>query len=178
VDYRYHCQHQAESFANSIIPVPGDYPLRNGLPEDFREHFKELCKLAKDIYMDMAKQPENYGLMLLDINETDHNRARDSYRTIHRFMDTLNVLFLNGEVRNHCLTVNAEEFREAAKKITKYGLILSRLCDFGFFISDFESNVIDKNAVTFSVEYPDSPNIVEALKYIAKIGCFLKKPSR
>jgi len=33
--YKYHCQHEAESIANSIMPVPANYPLANGLPDDF-----------------------------------------------------------------------------------------------------------------------------------------------
>ena len=156
MEYKYHSQHQAESFANSIISVPDDYPLKAGLPDDFRKYFAAICKLAKDIYMDMAKQPEAYGVMLLDINETDYNRARDSYRTIHRFGDTLNALFLNGKVENHCLTVDAAQFNMAAKKINKYKLMLSKICDFGFVISNINGTII--------VEYPDNPKIIDVLK--------------
>jgi hypothetical protein len=159
---KYHCQHQAESFASSIIAVPDDYPLKKGLPPNFRVHFARLCGFAKNVYTDMAKDPEAYGLKLVDIDSTDHNLARDGYRTIHRFADTLNALFLSGNIADHCLHVNAEEFRAAAKP--KYGLVLSKLCAFGFAISCFNGSVIDKKAVSFTVEYPPYPDMTDTIK--------------
>jgi len=162
--YKYHSQHQAEAFANAIIPVPEDYPLPEGVPGSFIENFACLFQLAKDIYLDMAKEPEAYGVMLLDINEPDHNKARDSYRTIHRFGDTLSALFLSGEVKNNCLTIDVKTFKNLIKKIPKYGLILSRLCDFGFEISHFNGNTINKEADTFTVEYPDNPELIDTVK--------------
>jgi len=165
MEYTYHSQHQAESFAESIIPVPGDYPLKPGLPETFRDHFKNLCGIMKSIYADMAMRPEGYGVMLLTVNETDHNRARDSYRTIHRLGDILYALFTSGEVKNNCMTTNAAKFNAAVKKISKYGLLLNRLCDFGFTVSNFNGETIDKKAESFTVEYPDSSEIIGALKF-------------
>ena len=165
--YTYHCQRQAESFARSIIPVPDDYPLRNGLPEDYRSRFKALCDLARGAYTDMAKRPEAYGLMLLDIAEVDHNLARDSYRTLHRFVDTLNALCINGEAAGHILTVDVAGFKKTVAKtptVPKYNLILSRLIDLGFAISNFNGNAIDKKAVSFTVEYPGNPALIDTLK--------------
>jgi hypothetical protein len=167
MEYKYHCQRQAESFARSILPVPEDYPLREGLPEEFRRHFRKLSELARCVYGDMALRPEAYGLMLLDITEADHNLARDSYRSVHRFVDTLNAMFLNGEAAGHILTVDSAMFKKAINKnpaVPKYGLILARLIDFGFAVSDFNGDSIDKNAVSFTVEYPGYPDIIGTLK--------------
>lgn len=36
---KYHSQRQALEFAAQIIPVPAAYPLKPGLPEDYRECF-------------------------------------------------------------------------------------------------------------------------------------------
>ena len=178
MEYKYHCQYQAESFADSILPVPENYPLRDGLPEDFRTHFARLCELAKNIYLDIAKQPENYGLMLVDIESSDHNLARDGYRTIHRFVDTLSNLSRCGELKNHQLIISAEKFREAVKKghgavsnpVPKYELILSRLIDFGFAISDFEGKPFSKKVESFTVEYPGCPEMIDAIKIYC--GCW------
>jgi len=60
--------------------------------------------------------------------------------------------------------VDVAQFRTAVKKISKYGLILSRLCDFGFAISDFNGIIIDKKADVFTVEYLDNPNIISTIK--------------
>ena len=170
--YNYHCQHQAKDFARGIVPVPNDYPLKDGLPEGFRVQFARLCKLGKEIYMDMAKQPEAYGLTLVDIESKDHNLVREGYRTIHRFVDTLSNISLCSELKNHQLIVTAETFRKSIKKaagavsgpVPKYELILSRLVDFGFVISDFAGKPFDKKIDTFTVEYPEDPEMIDAIK--------------
>ena len=180
--YQCHCQHQAESFARAILSVPKDYPLRAGLPTDFKEHFSKLCELAKNIYMDMTEQPEAYGLMLVDIASKDHNLARDGYRTIHRFVDTLSNLSNSGEVNNHRLIVNLEKFKTACKggrgfvsgPVPKYELILSRLVDFGFVISGFEGKPFGKKVESFAVEYPDHPEMIDAIKIYCECWDSLK----
>lgn len=171
-DYKYHCQHQAESFARAILPIPSDYPLSAGLTNDFRIHFSKLCELAKSIYLDIARQPEAYGLMLVDIDSRDHNLARDGYRTIHRFVDILGNLAKCGELRNHQLIINTNDFKNAVKKgaglvsgpIPKYHLILSRLVEFGFSISGFEGRPFDKDIGLFTLEYPHYPELIDAIK--------------
>ncbi len=172
MEYKYHCQRQAESFASAILPVPDDYPLRDDLPEDFRPRFTRLCELAKDIYMNMAISPESYGLMLVDIQSQDRNLARDGYRTIHRFVDTLSRLSQCGELKNHQLIVRSEAFRQAVKKgagavsgpVPKYELILARLVDFGFIISGFVGKPFDKKVEFFTIEYPDDPEMIDTIK--------------
>lgn len=181
--YHYHCQHQAESFARAIIPVPGDYPLQTGLPEDFRLHFAKLCELAKDIYMDMAEQPEAYGLKLVDIASEDCNLAREGYRTIHRFADVLSNLSRCGELKGHQLIVRAEEFRIANKRgsglvsgpVPKYELIFSRLVSFGFVISDFTGKPFGKNVEFFTIEYPDYPEMMDTIKTYCECWDALKR---
>lgn len=174
--YKYHCQHQAEDFARTILPVPEDYPLQKGLSEDFREQFASLCDLAKNIYMDMAKAPESYGLMLVDIDSTDNDLIRNGSLTIHRFMDTLNALFSAGELRNHQLAVSAEAFRTLIKKnrpavsgsVTRYELLISRLSDFGFVFSEFDGKPFGKKVDFFTVDYPDNPEMMDTINtYIA-----------
>lgn len=179
--YHYHCQHQAETFAKGIIAVPKNYPLQAGLPKDFQLHFAKLCDLAKNIYMDMARQPESYGLMLIDIESQDHNLSRDGYRTIHRFVDTLSNLSYCGELKNHQLIVNAEEFKKSIKKgtglvsgpIPRYELIFSRLVKFGFSISDFDGKPFNKKVEFFTVEYPSFPVMIDTIK--AYCDCWKSK---
>ena len=170
--YSYHCQRQAEGFARAILPVPEDYPLREGMPEDFRPRFARLCALAKTIYLDMAKSPESYGLMLVDITSDDHNLARDGYRTIHRFVDTLSGLSRCGELNGPQLVISLAAFRQAVKKgtgavsgpVPKYELIFSRLTEFGFVFSGFTGKPYGRQVEAFAVEYPDDPGMMEAIK--------------
>jgi hypothetical protein len=167
MQYTYHCQHQAESFANTILPVPRDYPVKSGLPAGFAADFDALCSLMKKIYMDMAAQPEAYGLILLDINNNDHNLARDSYRTVHRLVDALNAAFLCGNVADHCLTADAGLFKDAIKKnpsVPKYGTIFAKLIEFGFAFTNFNGSAIEKKVESFTIKYPDNPLIIDTIK--------------
>ena len=171
--YKYHCQHQAESFAHAIIAVPENYPLLPGLPTNYPQNLSKLCALAKDIYLDMAKQPEAYGLMLIDINSQDHNLARDGYRTLHRLCDLLVNLSQCSELNDHRLTVNKDKFTAANKKgtglvsgpVPKYELFFSRLVDFGFTISDFDGKPFNKKVTSFTIEYPDFPEMTDTIKF-------------
>ena len=48
--------------------------------------------------------------------------------------------------------------------IPKYELILSRLADFGFLISDFSGKPFDKAVEIFSIDYPDNPTMIDTIK--------------
>jgi hypothetical protein len=172
MEYKYHCQPQAKDYARQVIPVPLNYPLRDSLPVDYRTHFEKLCELMRNMYLDMEERPEAYGLKLLDISSTDPYLIRASKNSIHRLFDTLYRLFICGSVSDNKLTVSKADFTKLKKKdtdelpvlVTKYELILSRLVDFGFVISDFSGKQFGKNIESFDVEYPDYPDIIGTLK--------------
>ena len=92
---------------------------------------------------------------------------------MHRLFDTLLRLCQCGTLEeNHALTVSAERFKAACKKgqgavsgpVPKYELILSRLTDLGFVFSDFMGKPFAKTVETFTVEFPDSPGLIDAVK--------------
>jgi len=182
MNYLYHCQPQAEEFARQIIPVPADYPLRFGLPGDFRARFAKLCDLANEMYFDMAKRPEAYGLKLIDISSQDRNAIQAAKNTIHRLVDTLTRLCQSGRLENHRLVVDAGLFRAAIKKaqggvsnpVPRYELILARLVDFGFVISDFTGKPFAKTVESFTMEYPDAPEMADTLKIYCDCWADLK----
>ena len=129
VEFKFHCQHEAVVIANSILPVPEDYPLADGLPDDFRNHFLQLCELIKEMYIDMAKQPDAYGLVLTDYTiqpagsqSKDNGLIRKSRNSVNRLPDTLFRLSQNGEVHNHQLVVSLPDFKESLKQTAAYGL--------------------------------------------------------
>ncbi len=165
--YRYHAERQAEGFARQILPVPAEYPVHPSLPEGFRDNFARLCAWAREIYADMARDPAAYGLMLLDIAETDHNLARDSYRTLHRFVDVLYALALSGEVDGHCLRVDAERFRGAVKSnpgVPRYGQMLQKLRDHGLVISGLKGDTLPRGIASFTATCPEDPRRMDTLK--------------
>jgi hypothetical protein len=81
MEYRYHIQSQAESLARSVIPVPQDYPLREGVNKDFPQYFAKLCELVRAMYLDMTERLESYGLKLIDIAATDRNAIQAAKNT-------------------------------------------------------------------------------------------------
>ncbi len=180
--FKYHCQHQARSFARAILSVPAEYPLQANLPRDFSQCFSKLCELAKDIYMDMSKQPEAYGIALVDIASQDYNLAREGYRTLHRFVDTLSNLSCCSKLQEHQLIVNTDAYKSANKKgtgsvsgpVPKYELLLSRLVDFGFEISGFAGKPFGKNVESFVVSFPDFPQMIDTIKAYCKCWDLLK----
>ena len=182
MDYKFHCQYQAEAFANAILPVPGDYPLKTGLPEEFRLWYAKFCDIAKNMYLDMAKRPEGYGLTLVDIKSGDKNEIRKGQNSIHRLLDTLQIISECGELSDHILTVNVTAFNEAirnrggnvAKAVPKYELILSRLTDFGFAFSGFTGGPYNKNDHEFTVRFPDAPEATDAFKIYCDCWAALK----
>ncbi|MCL2199043.1 MAG: hypothetical protein FWB80_08985 [Defluviitaleaceae bacterium] len=178
-NHQYHCQHEAVMVANSIMPVPVDYPLADGLPDNFRTDFAKLCALMKNMYLDMAKQPEAYGLVLTDYamqrgnsQSKEAGLIRKSRNSVNRLPDTLFRLAQCGEIHNKQLIVSLPTFKEVIKKaegngvspVTKYELILLRLVDFGFVISNFTGKPFAKTLESFTVEYPDSPELINTLK--------------
>ena len=180
MEYKYHCQQTAESIANAILPVPENYPLANGLPSDFPEHFSQLCILMKSIYIDMSKRPEAYGLVLTDYalqglggsQSKESGLIRKSRNSVNKLSDTLFRLSQSGNVHEHQLLVSLPIFKESIKQaegngvspVSKYELILSRLVDFGFVISNFDGKPFAKALDSFTVEYPDYPKIIDTLK--------------
>lgn len=165
--FRYHAQQQAAGFARQILTVPAEYPVYPGLADGFRDSFARLCAWARGVYQDMARDPAAFGLMLLDISDKDHNLARDSYRTIHRFVDVLNAMALSGEAEAHCLRVDADRFRKAVKSnpgVPVYGRLLARLRDHGLLFSGLEGESVARGAASFTVQCPDDPPLIDTIK--------------
>jgi hypothetical protein len=145
---------EMEKWANSIIIKP-DFPVRQGLPEDYPAHFEKLCTLLKEIYFDIAKDPEAYGM-------NNPKKLFDFFSCLTKF----------GVIENNQLFVNVENFKKEAKKsqsatnasLTKSELIMSKLSDFGFVFTPFDGKPFGKDVAEFTVEYPDYPQMLETIK--------------
>lgn len=175
--YNYHAQYQALEYANAMLPIPSGYPLRQGLPESFREDFAELCELIQKMYADMAEHPLEYGVMLLDISvqveKTYSGELLDSHHSIRRLVDVLYVLFTCGIEKEGILTIPIDEFKIAIRtkrkdnltnRVSKYQLILDKLLEFGFALEGYTQNGFPKGLDTFSLTYPTNPQIITTLK--------------
>lgn len=171
--YQYHAQYQALEYANSILPVPEDYPLKQGLDESFREDFHELTELARVLYLDLAKAPGKYGVPLFDVHE-HHNDIKSlmgqglihpkSWGSLHRLADVLYALSCSGEMEGEVLRVDARIFTSQIKemKLTGYASIFDGLSGMGFVIAGYAQGKMKENYIT--VSFPENPKIIKTLK--------------
>ena len=170
--YKYHVQYQALEYVNSILPVPDNIPLKVGLKKSFIHDFVELTELAKKIYQDMALKPEEYGLLLIDVNEQNNQAIhlcvkgplRASRNSLHRTLDVFYALFHSGIVQDNTLIVETQLFTSQIKnlKVTYYYLIMNKLIEFGFAFDGYKNNKINGNKLT--VTYPSNPKIINTMK--------------
>ena len=170
--YKYHVQYQALEYANAILPVPADYPLKQGISMNFRDDFKELTKFAKTMYQDVAASPEKYGMFLADVNEYNgvgslmgHGLIhRKSWDSLHRLVDVLYALFYSGNMNDETLQVDAKMFASKIKemKLTGYSAILDGLADIGFVFTGYAQGKIKEDHVM--VSFPANPKIISTLK--------------
>ena len=182
MEYKYHCQRQAESFAAAVIPAPPDYMPREGLPADYPLMFAKLRELIIKMYKDMAKRPEGYGLTLVESGVADAKLVRKSHNSIHRLADLLSCLCLNADVADNRIVVRAADFKNDVKKphgdvsnaVPKYELILERLAGFGFEISNFSGKPFGGDVESFSLYYPAFPKMADALAGYFKSWAELK----
>lgn len=165
MNYRYHVQKKAAETAEKMFSTPMDYPLQEGLPDEFRERFADFRSLMKEMYNDMSRQPEAYGLKLVDIAVQSNNIAITGNNMVSMLRVTLASLFESGELMNHQLIVSNNDFKNKMNKnkAGKYELIMERLSDFGFEISDYSGNPVSKTAETFLVAYPDSREMIDTI---------------
>jgi len=147
-------EQEIKQFADSILIMP-DFPIREGLPKDYPLHFSKLCALMKEIYLDIAKDPELWGVI-----------------SARKLFDFFSCLAKSGVVKNQQLAVCADSFKKEVKKaqstgsapVTKYELIISKLADSGFVFTSFAGKPFGKDVAEFTVEYPDYPPIIETMK--------------
>ena len=163
---KYHVQKEAAAFAEVMGNTPTNYPVHDGLPDDFPIKFAEFRRIMRDMYADMAERPEKYGLKLLDISIEEKNNSKSGKDTIRRLYNTVSALCESGEVNDHVLTVSVVEFTRKLKerKVTTYELMLARLGDFGFAFSNFNGKPFPKSVESFTVQHPDSREMIDTMQ--------------
>lgn len=171
MDYKYHIQYQAIERANAILPVPEDYPLKSGITDKFRAEFSQLCELVKNIYLDIAENPEVYGLPLIDAYEQNGKQISwgpigASSRSLYKPVEMLYILSCSGKMDDCTLRVHIQTFKDNIKKgkFTGYNLILNRLTYVGFIFEGYTEKGFAKGNEYFTVSFPSNPEIMKTLK--------------
>ena len=177
MEHIYHVQHEVISYYQHIPHVPNsmviEEKLLSGMTErQFVENMRYFTDIMKRMYIDMEARPGEYGLPTIDINQVneikaDGNLAKASWRSVKRLGDVVAAIGKLGEINGDSLQLSVSSFKTSLKKIEKLNLILNRLIDFGFAITDFNGKNFNKEMDTFSIAYPQNPLLMRIVKAYA-----------
>jgi len=143
----------------------------NGLSkEEFTDGFNALLSLTRQLYADISSNPADFGMMLKEVSDINAKNA-DYTNSNASFLRVPNLLYILGissslesdgvlTVDGGLLTANAKSL-----KITGFPVLLSKLSEYGFEVSDFGKT--PKAGETLSVAYIDNRYLTTALKAIA-----------
>jgi hypothetical protein len=164
MEYAYYCQTHAAERKNKTVKIPQNTVIKKEClididNDEFVHCFSYLQDIAINVYDDMIENYAEYGI----IAEAD---LKCPINLVSCFGDVLYQISLIGELKNGALTVDIAKFKAGVKK-HRYNLILNKLCDNGFVITNHNGKAFIKGAVNFDVSYPDMPGVVNTLKGFA-----------
>ncbi|MDF2686208.1 MAG: hypothetical protein K0S55_1389 [Clostridia bacterium] len=188
--HEYCCQNSVQQILDFMIPIPEFFKVDGKYLYDCDEYefisgFKNLSDIISDIYKDIIKSPDEYGFSLIpDIDYSIFNpKANQSSNYARSLMSLLKIIGRTGELINGELTVSLDFYNSIIRtlkpkyKIPKPNMIIKKLFNFGFFISDFNGKNFNKDIKQFVISYPDNPIVIKALKgytmtEVSKFGFF------
>jgi len=175
MDKKYYVQVIAHNYlknvvADSISIKVHDKFLYGLNTEEFAEGYNSLLSLVRQLYKDIAVNPSDFGTILkeaedIDARNTEYTNSNASFLRVPNLLYMLGIsstLEPNGALSVDCgiLLANAK-----ALKITGLPLLLAKLRDYGFDISDFGK--APKTGETLLVAYMDNRFFTTALKSMA-----------
>lgn len=170
----YHVQNEVQTYYRHISNVPNTFKVDSDLlfgmhEEKFLESFRYFTDLVKQMYMDMEKRPDQYGLLLYDINKENKkkeegNLAKASWRSVKRLGDVIGNLGRLGEIEGDSLKIPLAPLKKELAKIQKSYLLINRLIDFGFAFTNYEEDKFVKGAEDSSLSYMKYPQLVKVIK--------------
>jgi len=175
MDKKYYVQIIASNYLKNVTSGQTDINIHNkflhGLSqEEFADGFSTLLSLIYQLYRDISDSPANFNMMLKkaeDVNAktTDYTNSNASFL---RVPNLLYILGVSSTLEpDGALTVDCSMLTASAKtlKITGLPLLLAKLREYGFDISDFGKT--PKAGETLSIAYIDNRHLTIALKSMA-----------
>ena len=172
---KYYVQHIAEIYQKNVCNTPPtkvhDRFLYGLDMEQFTNGFTALAALMRQLFSEIARDPASFGMTLKEITDTN---AKTSYYTgsgasLLRVPNLLYILGAKSELQaDMSLVIDGGVLADTAKqlKITGLPLLLSKLRECGFDVSDFGK--APKAADRISVSYIDNRYLTVALKAMAE----------
>ncbi|MCL2546811.1 MAG: hypothetical protein FWE06_06410 [Oscillospiraceae bacterium] len=139
--------------------------LKHIRKEEFEIAFRQIWDIFNHIYEDISAKQQEFGIPA---------NVKMYGATIYRPISLLYLLFVSGVVESQTLTANVEKFNElnltehnASSKLKNIPALIERLHDYGFVFEGLNGYKIPKSAHSIEICYPDNPNIITVLKYMA-----------
>ena len=174
---KYYVQLHAENYFKNVSNNP-DSPLNvhdkflYGLDrEQFTAGFADLLSLMRQLYSDIACDPASFGMILkelVDVNDksTDYT---GSHASLLRVPNLLLALGVKSQLQaDMSLAIDGGALADYAKqlKVTALPLLLTKLKEYGFEISDFGKT--PKTGDVISLSYTHNRCLIVALKAMAE----------
>lgn len=182
MEHTYHVQREAVTYYRHIPRVPETFAVNPKLLYDIEETefvaaFRQFADIMARMYREIEVKPEEYGVLLVDIhlvneNKEDGNLAKASWRSIKRLGDLMAEVGKLGEIDQEGLRIPTAAFKTNLKKTAKIHLILNRMQEFGFVISDYDGEKFTKGVESFVITFPENARLMRVVKAYALADAF------
>lgn len=135
---------------------------------EFESALRDIGEMFHQMYTDIAKSPERFGLPLYKTDEYDYfsNQAREARKAPWNLFYFMLCLFACGDFNENVFITDTAKVREM-NKAKKTNLLLEALCDYGFVFNGIKKYNL-ASGDSLEIDYPDNRNIIEVLSLIAK----------
>ena len=158
---------------NELVDIPNEFAihpdfLRKLSYAEFESAFRDIGEMFHQMYSDIAKSPEKFGLPLYKIDEYDYfsNQAREARTVPWNLFYFMLCLFACGDFHGDIFISDTDEIRKI-NKAKKTNLLLEALCDYGFVMGGIKKYSLSSGD-SLEIDYPDNRNMIEVLSLVAK----------
>ncbi len=170
---QYYINHWAKVRRDELVDIPDEIEIHNDFlkiltKEEFEAAFRAIWDMFYQIYDDIAKHPEDFSMPLVRPEDFHYgsSQARQSRKAAWRPIDLIYYMALCGVMDGSQLHVNVSKFNQV-NTVKQIHTLLKPLYDYGFAFGGLKNNKIPKYADSFSIEYPDHPNVLLVLHLVA-----------
>lgn len=167
----YYVQQQARFHLSMMQNIPEDFPVceefLNGIDKsEFLKAYRMVKQIFLTHYETAVSNPERYGLVCYSTDEyrVFGNEARESEFSLLWLPVTIFALTNAGIITGSKLVVSYNDFKDNLKgrKFKKLSNQIKFLEDCGFVFTEWNGK--NFKSESFTVEYPNHPNVLKVLK--------------
>jgi len=140
--------------------------LKNISKEDFEAAFREIWNIYINIYGDIVKIPEAFGMPLYKVEDFNSftAQARESRSAAYRPFILLYNLLISGDFQRDVFIVDIANFK-SINKVKNVHILFEKLSDYGFFFEGLKNYKVTSQSI--SILYLDNENVLPVLKLMA-----------